>query len=207
MIKRREILIACLLLIITVSIILLLISQKKLNEKNYIIGKSIEKINQIEIENKWINRSLTKTIVNITRINNCNFKLYLNKSLERNKAENKKQFYFVSSHSDCGICVENELFFLDSLAKVSEAEFTILRHSNSEKDFQFFRRNFVRNLNVIQLAESDYNSFFTNMYKFPFYYHEDSSGNPRFFVPNRELPKLSHDFMKAVFSGGLQGCI
>jgi len=84
--------------------------------------------------------------------------------------------------------------------KINKAEFTVLRHSNSKKDFQFFKKNFDRNLTVIQLSNEEYEHFFTNAYRFPFYYHEDLMGNPRFFVPNREFPKLSHYFVKTVFS-------
>lgn len=198
--KSGKILVAFLSLLCTVSILLVLRSRKQLHTQEILIDRSNEVVNQLRQEQDWITSSLYATITNLFQIHKSNFQFFLKNRIELDNPGEKAQFYFVSSHNDCGMCVENELFFLDSLAKINKAEFTVLRHSNSKKDFQFFKRNFNRNLIVIQLTESEYKSFFTNVYRFPFYYHEDSMGNPRFFVPNREFPKVTHDFVKAVFS-------
>ncbi len=197
-----KILIAFLSLICTVSILLLIRTSEQLHAQEILIDQSNEEVNQLRQEQDWITSSLYATITNLFQIHTSSFQVFLNNRIELDNPKEETRFYFVSSHNDCGMCVENELFFLDSLAKINETEFTVLRHSNSKNEFQFFKRNFDRNLTVIQLTESEYKRFFTNAYRFPFYYHEDSTGNPRFFVPNREFPKLSHDFVKAVFSEG-----
>jgi hypothetical protein len=196
-----KILIAFLSLLCTVSVFLLLKSNKQLNAQELLLSRNVQEIDQIRQEQDWITSSLYTTITNLFEIHKSRFQVFLNNRIELDNPDEKTLFYFVNGHNDCGMCVENELFFLDSLAQINEAEFIVLRHSNSKKDFQFFKRNFDRNLTVIQLSNEEYESFFTNAYRFPFYYHEDLMGNPRFFVPNREFPKLSHDFVKAVFSG------
>lgn len=200
--NSSKILIAFLTLLSSVSVFLVLKSKKQLNAQELLMSRSVEEMDQVRQEQDWITSSLHETITNLFQIHRSSFQVFLNNRIELDNPNEKTRFYFVSSHNDCGMCVENELFFLDSLGKINETEFTVLRHSSSKKDFQFFKNNFDRNLTVIQLTESEYKSFFTDAYRFPFYYHEDSMGNPRFFVPNREFPKLSHDFVKAVFSEG-----
>jgi hypothetical protein len=196
-----KILIAFLTLLSAFSVFLVLKSNKQLSAQEILISRSVKEIDQLRQEQDWITSSLSASITNLFEIYESNFYVFLNNRIELDNPDQKPRFYFVSSHNDCGMCVENELFLLDSLAKVSEIEFIALRYSNSKKDFQFFKRNFNRNLIVIQLTESEYKSFFTNALRFPFYYHEVLKGNPRFFVPNREFPRLSHDFIKSVFSG------
>lgn len=183
--------------VLSVCLVILLIKQKK------ILATILDLQNQLSITENLIDAqeyklsSISETYLNSFQVSKRNFRAYVSKTKISEISDTKATLFFVNSDKDCDLCVDNEMFLLDSLSSVFEGNIIVLRYFSDVNDINFFSNNFSSIKEIYPLTKEGHQSFFTGSSSFPFYALViNSLYDPIFFAPHADFQGLSSRFLQ-----------
>lgn len=141
--------------------------------------------------------SITATYLNSSRILEDSFVSYVHKLIDNDFEVSKHVLLFINSDKDCNMCIDKEMFFLDSIVNNFDGEIIVLRNLIDLDDFKFFIKNYPSIKKMYPLNNEIYSSFFLDQNTFPFYaLISRKQRGASFFVPNADFPYLTKRFLK-----------
>ncbi|UJP66642.1 hypothetical protein [Mongoliitalea daihaiensis] len=176
-------------------------SKSKLSNNLFVLKNELsESKNELDVYNK-LYESLASSYLNVFEINKNYFTSYLDDVLDISYELDKNLLIFVNSEADCSLCIDNEMFFLESLVQEFDGEIVVFRNFLNPKDLKFFKSNFPAVQNIISIDNDAYASFFLGEKPFPFYVlFKSSQKHPLFFSPNTHFPDITKRFLAIKFN-------